>query len=327
MSPRRREVLIFVGGITAWWPRTVHALQTGMPVIGFLGSGSPVAYGPFVAAFRQGLSDSGFIEGKNVTIEFRWAGGRFDRLPALAADLVEREVDVIVTSGGTPSARAAKDATAKIPIVFSGVTDPIGADLVATLAQPGGNLTGLSDISSQLTPKRLELLVELVPQAKVIGLLVNPNSAVSAPMIRDVQAAVPEGIKLEILNASSDSEIDTAFSLIPELGVGAVVVASDPFYSSRRDQLVALSLSYSVPAIYSLREFVLAGGLINYGASVTGTYRQQGIYTAKILNGAKPADLPVLQATAFDLAINLKTASALGITVPQSLLARAELIE
>ena len=300
-----------------------------MPVIGFLGSGSPASYAPFVAAFRQGLSDMGYVEGQNVTIEFRWAGSRYERLPSLADDLAALKVNVIATSGGTPAARAAKEATSTIPIVFSGVTDPVGAGLVASLAAPGGNLTGISDISSALTPRRLELVSELVPQAAVIGLLVNPNnSAVNEPMIRDVrEASHAKHLQLQILNASSDAEIDAALSSLAQQRIGALVVASDPFFSSRREQIVALAASYSVPAIYSLREFVVAGGLINYGPSITGTYRQLGTYVGEILRGAKPADLPVQQAKTFELTINLKTAKALGLTVPQTLLNGAEVIE
>ena len=322
----RRKFLGLAAGAAVARPMVANAAT---PVIGFLGSGSPVPYAPFVAAFRQGLSDTGFVEGQNVAIEFRWAGGRFDRLPALAADLVARKVDVIATGGGTPSARAAKAATSTIPIVFSGVTDPVGSDLVASLDRPGGNATGVSDISSKLTPRRLELVSELVPQATVIALLVNPNNnAVNEPMIRDVQdTARAKSIQLHILNASSDSQIDAAFASVADQGIGALVVASDPFFSSRREQFVALASNHSVPAIYSLREFVVAGGLINYGPSITGTYRQLGIYTGKILNGARPADLPVQQPTAFELAINLKTVRALGLTVPQSLLEQAEAIE
>jgi putative ABC transport system substrate-binding protein len=300
-----------------------------MPVIGFLGSGSPASYAPFVAAFRQGLSDMGYVEGQNVTIEFRWAGSRYERLPSLVGELVDLKVNVIATSGGTPAARAAKGATSTIPIVFSGVTDPVGAGLVASLAAPGGNLTGISDISSALTPRRLELVSELVPQAAVIGLLVNPNnSAVNEPMIRGVQeASDAKRLQLQILNASSDAEIDVALSSIVQQRIGALVVASDPFFSSRREQIVALAASHSVPAIYSLREFVVAGGLINYGASITGTYRQLGTYVGEILKGAKPADLPVQQAKTVELTINLKTAKALGLTVPQTLLDGAEVIE
>ena len=304
------------------------ALAASTPVIGFLGSGSPAAYAPFVAAFREGLSEMEYVEGRNVSIEFRWAGNRFERLPGLATELVERKVDVIATGGGTPAAQAAKNATSTIPIVFSGVADPVGAGLVVSLDKPGGNLTGLSDISSKLTPKRLELVSDLVPQAKIIGLLANPNNAATEPMVQSVrEAAGARNIRLNVLNAASDSEIDAAFSLVAELGIGAIVIASDPFFASRRERLVALAATYSVPAIYSLREFVVAGGLINFGPSITATYHELGNYAAQILKGAKPADLPVRQSTKFELAINLKAAQALGLTVPQSLRERAELIE
>ena len=298
-----------------------------MPVIGFLGGTSPDAPSvvPSLAAFRQGLSETGYVEGQNLAIEYRWAEGRYDRLPALAADLVGRKVDVIATDGGTPSALAAKSATSTIPIVFTGVSDPVGAGLVASLARPGGNLTGFSNLTAELIPKRLELLSELVPQARVIALLVNPTNKAHQGLVRDVQeAARAKGLQLHILRAGTEGEIDAAFAAVVQLQAGALVIGGDPFFYSRHDQLVALASRHAVPAIYNRPEYTVAGGLISYGQSLAATYHQLGIYAGKILKGAKPADLPVQQPTKFELVINLKTAKALGLTVPQALLARAD---
>ena len=296
----------------------------GDPVIGYLGN-TPGPAARLTAAFHQGLSETGYVEGQNVAIEYRWAEGHYDRLPALAAELVGRKVDVIVSTVGTPSALAAKNATSTIPIVFRGGGDPVGDGLVASLARPGGNLTGVILLADELTPKRLELLSELVPQARVIALLVNPNNATAERIIGDVQAAARvRGLQLHILKAASENEIDAAFASLVQLHAGALVVGADPFLSSRREQIVALASRHVVPAIYAWREFADSGGLISYGASLTAAFRQVGTYTGKILNGAKPADLPVQQPTTFELVINLKTAQALGLTVPQSILARAD---
>jgi putative tryptophan/tyrosine transport system substrate-binding protein len=296
-----------------------------MPAIGYLASGSPGSRAPDLAAFRQGLSETGYVEGQNVTIEYRWAEGSYDRLPALAADLVARKVDVIVTTGGLPPALAAKSATSTIPIVFSAGIDPVAEGLVASLARPGGNLTGFSIFVSELMPKRLELLSELVPQAKVIAFLVNPNNAATARAVRVSQeAARAKGVQLAIVKAGSDSEIDAAFATLVQLRAGALIVDGDPFFSSRREQLVALASRRAVPAIYAWREFAAAGGLISYGPSLTAAHRQVGIYAGRILKGEKPADLPVQQPTTFELVVNLKTAKALGLTVPQTILGLAD---
>jgi putative ABC transport system substrate-binding protein len=279
-----------------------------------------------MGAFRQGLSEAGYVEGQNVAIEYRWAEGHYDRLPALAADLVGRKVDLIMATS-PPSALAAKSATSTIPIVFRGGADPVGDGLVASLARPGGNLTGVSLLIDELTAVRLGLLSELVPRAGVIALLMNPKNPNNAPerIIRDVQeAARTKGLQLHVLKASSESEIDASFASLVQLHAGALLVLADPFLSSRREQLVALASRHAVPSIYAWREFAASGGLISYGASLTSAYRLLGPYAAKILKGAKPADLPVQQPTKFELVINLKTAEALGLTVPQTLLARAD---
>jgi len=322
---RRRDLFVLLGGAALAWPRAGRAQQKAMPVIGYLSGTSPGPYAPFVAAFHQGLGDTGYIEGQNVAIEYRWAEGHYDRLPGLAADLVGRKVDLISASGGNASARAAKSATSTIPIVFTSGDDPVATGLVASLARPGGNHTGVSFLVVEQHPKRLELLSELVPQARVIALLVNPNNPNAERVIGDAQdAARAKGVQLPIVKAGSESEIDAAFATLVQMHAGALVVASDAFLNSRRDRLVALASNHAVPAIYAQREDVAAGGLISYGPSITYGYRQLGIYAGKILKGAKPADLPVQQPTRFELVINLKTAKELGLTVPQALLARAD---
>jgi putative ABC transport system substrate-binding protein len=306
-------------------PLAAVAQQKAMPVIGVLYAGSPrSSSAPFMDAFRQGLSEAGYVEGQNLAIEYRWAEGHYDRLPALAADLVGRKVDLIMASS-PPSALAAKSATSTIPIVFRSGADPVRDGLVASLARPGGNLTGVSFIADELTAKRLELLSELAPRAGVIALLMNPNNATAERVIRDVQeAARTKGLKLHVLKASSESEIDTAFASLVQLHAGALVVGADPFLSGRREQLVALASRRAVPSIYAWREFAASGGLISYGPSLTSAFRLVGHYAGKVLKGAKPADLPVQQPTKFELVINLKTAKALGLTIPQSLLLRAD---
>jgi putative ABC transport system substrate-binding protein len=318
-----RRQLVWLLGAAITPTRALRAQQKAIPVIGYLGSESPGPFAPFADAFRQGLSEAGYVEGQNVAIEFRWAEGHYDRLPALAADLVGRNVDVIAAFG-IPSALAAKSATSTIPIVFS-VGDPIERGLVASLARPGGNLTGLSLINVELMPKRLELLAELVPQAGVIALLLNPNNANTERSIRDVQeAARAKGVQLIILKAGTENEIDAAFASLVQLHAGALLVQTDPFFNDRRDQIVALASRHAVPAIYGLREFAASGGLISYGTSFTAAFHLVGVYAGKILAGAKPADLPVQQPTTFELVVNLKTAKALGLTVPPSILARAD---
>jgi putative ABC transport system substrate-binding protein len=325
IAMRRRGFVALLGGAAAW-PLAARAQRKVMPVIGWLNplnAASPSTDDKFLAAFLKGLGESGYIEGQNVAIEYRWAEGRYDRLPELAADLVTRKVDVIAAFGA-PSALAAKRATSTIPIVFDS-GDPIGDGLVGSLARPVGNLTGVSALSVELMPKRLELLSEVVPQARVIALLVNPNNANAERIIRDVQeAARAKGVELPILKAGSASEIDAAFASLVRLHAGALVVGTDIFFDSGRDQLVALASNHAVPAIFESREFAAAGGLISYGSSLASVLRQVGVYTGKILRAAKPADLPVQQPTTFELVINLKTAKALGLIVPQSIFARAD---
>ncbi len=321
---RRRELLLLVtSAVTA--SRTMLAQQKAMPVIGFLGAGSgPSSPDPFLAAFQQGLSEVGYVEGKNLAMEYRAAEGHYDRLPALAADLVGRKVDVIVTPGTVPT-QAAKGATSTIPIVFTGVGDPVGSGLVASLAWPGGNLTGFSNIATELNSKRFELLSELVPQAKVIALLVNPNQPNNERVIREVrEAARAKGVQLPILRAGTEGEIDAAFATLVELHAGALFLGGDPFFFSRREQFLALASRHAIPASYTWREFAATGGLISYGVKVTDSFRQAGVYAGRILRGEKPADLPVQQPTTFELVVNLKTAKALGLTLPPAILARAD---
>ena len=320
----RRTFVQLLGGAAAMWPFAARAQQKRAPVIGYLSGRSLADTAPLVAEFRQGLGETGFVEGQSVAIEYRWAEGHYDRFPALTADLIARKVDLIVVVA-TPAALTVKNATSTIPIVFSYSGDPVAAGLVASLARPGGNLTGVSFLSDELTPKRLELLSELVPKASVFALLVNPNYALTERMIRDMQeAARARGVQLPILKASTESEIGAAFASLVRLQAGALVVQGDPFFNSRRDQIVALASRHAIPAIYQIREFTAAGGLISYGTSFAATLRLVGTYAGKILKGAKPADLPVQQPTTFELVVNLKTAKALGLTIPQSILARAD---
>jgi putative ABC transport system substrate-binding protein len=322
---RRRDFIGAVAGSTIAWPLAVRAQQSAMPVIGFLSPGSPGPGEPLLAAFRQGLSETGHIEGQNFTIEYRWVE-EHDRLPAMAADLVGRKVDLILAITD-PAARAAKNASSTIPVVFFIGGDPVADGLVASLARPGGNLTGVTLFGGELNPKRLELLTELVPQARVIALLVNPNNPLNGAISRisNMQdAARAKGVELHIQKAGSESEIEAAFATLVDLHAGALVIDTDLLFFGRREQLVALAARHSVPAIYYRREFVAAGGLVSYGPSFATAYRQAGIYAGKILKGAKPSDLPVMQPTKFELVINLKTAKALGLTVPQTLQVSAD---
>ena len=320
---RRRELILLVGGAITT-ARGLCAQQKGMPVIGFLGIGSPAENAANLAAVRQGLSETGYVEGNNVAIEYRWAEGHYERLPGLAADLVGRKVDVIMSTGGITGALAAKEATSVIPIVFFSGEDPVKRGFIASLAQPGANLTGVSWLEVELMPKRLELLLELLPGAGMIALLINPKNANAEGMVRDVEAAARVSrVQLQILKASTENEIDDAFAIIVRQQTG-LVVSTDPFFNSRRNQLVALAARHAVPAIYERREFTAAGGLISYGPSFTAAFWQLGDYPGKILKGARPADLPVQQPTRFELVVNLKTAHALGLTVPPSILTRAD---
>ena len=320
----RRELILLLGGAMTAAP-ALRAQQKPVPLIGFLSSGtSGPRVAPFLAAFYQGLSEAGYVEGRDVAIEYRWAWGHYDRLPALAADLVGQKVNLIVAAA-IPAARAAKNATSTTPIVFTAVSDPAGDGLVASLARPGGNLTGVSFLTYELMPKRLELLSELVPQAKVIALLVNPNNSQTEAIIKDMrQAASVRGVQLPIVKAGAEGDFEGAFASLRQLDAGALLVSADPYFNARREQLVVLAARHAVPAIYEWREFIEAGGLVSYGTSLPGMYRQVGNYTGRILKGEKPAELPVQQPTKFELVINLKTAKALGLTISPALLDLAD---
>jgi len=312
-----------LGGAAAW-PLGARG-QLPMPVIGFLSSSSPDGYAPFVAAFHQGLKETGYVAGQNVAIEYRWAEGRIDRLPALAADLVQRRVAVIAATT-VPAVLAAKAATASIPVIFETAGDPIQLGLVASLSQPGGNMTGVANLNLGIAPKRLELLRELVPAVSVVGLLTNPaNPEVTGPVVRASQAAAQTlGLNLHVLNASSEGDFEQVFASLKQLRAGGLVIGPDAFFTDRSRQLAALALRHAVPTIYQHHEFVAAGGLVSYGGLTSDAYRLTGVYTARVLKGEKPADLPVQLATKVELYINLKTARALGLTVPLSLLGRAD---
>jgi putative tryptophan/tyrosine transport system substrate-binding protein len=323
----RREFITLLGGAaaSATWPLTARAQKPAMPVIGFLSARSPSESASVLGAFRQGLGEAGYFEGKNVTIEYRWAEGQYGRLPALAAELVQRQVTVIAATGGEPSAQAAKAATSTIPIVASLGGDPVEAGLVASLSRPGGNLTGATIMGQQLGPKRLELLRQLVPNATAIAMLTNPNFPAASAEARDVRdAAVNLGIQVNVLNATTENEIDTAFLALVQQKADALVIATDAFLLGQRDQLIRLAAHYKVPTIYFLRDFVEAGGLMSYGPNLANSYRQVGVYTGQILRGANPATLPVLQPTHFVFFLNLKTAKVLGLAIPDKLLALAD---
>ena len=322
---RRRDVLGLLGAAAMLRPQFALGQEKTKPVIGFLNGQSPGPWEPLVTAFRKGLAETGFIEGQNLAIEYRWAEGDYEKLPALAAELAGRKVDVIVATGGTRQVPAAKQATSTIPIVFSTGSDPVAEGLVANLARPGGNVTGFTNLTGDLMEKRLELLAEMVPHAKIIALLVNPSNPNAAPLSAELpKAARSKRLRLEVLTASTESGIDAAFAGLGRLQVGALLAGSDAFFNSRREQIVALAAKHAIPAIYDTPAFTEAGGLMTYGPSLTEMYRQLGIYTGKILRGATPGDLPVQQPSKFELIINLKTAKALGLAVPHSLLQRAD---
>jgi ABC-type uncharacterized transport system substrate-binding protein len=320
---KRREFIKLLGGAAAW-PLAARAQQP-MPVIGFLSSQSPDQWAGRLRAFRQGLGETGHVEGRNVAIEYRWGEARNDRLPALAADLVRRQVAVVATPGSGAATLAAKAATTTIPVIFTVAVDPVAAGLVASLNRPSGNLTGLVTLSGEVGPKRLELLHEVVPKATVIALLVNPtNPTVAETTSRDMQAAARKlGLELHVLHASTERDFDTAFAALAQLRSGALVIGPDAFFTARSEQLAARTVRHAVPAIYQY-EFAAAGGLMSYGGSLTDSFRLAGVYTGRILKGEKPADMPVQQTTKVELIINLKAAKALGLTFPLSLLGRAD---
>ena len=322
---RRREFIKLLGGVAGGLPFAAYAQQRSMPLIGYLGIGLPQLQHPFVVAFREGLKETGFVDGETVIIDYRWAEEHYDRLPALAADLVRRKVDMIIATG-EPSLRAAASATSTIPVVFVTGNDPVQSGLVASLAHPGGNMTGFTAIATELLSKRIELLSELLPKARTTALLVNPTAAsVSEVTIRLAQqAASAKDIRLFIVKAGGENDLEAAFASIAEQHADALMVSADAFFFAQRERIVALAARHAIPATYELQEFVSAGGLFSYGPNVASLRRQVGVYAGKILKGARPADLPVQQPTKFDLMINLKAAKALGLTVPPSLLARAD---
>lgn len=321
---KRREFVTLLGGTAAAWPLATRAQQSPMPVVGFLNGATAAGWAPFVAAFRQGLIEAGFIEGKNVAIEYRFAEGSYDRLPAMAAELIHRRVSVIAATT-TPAALAAKAATTAIPVVFTTTGDPVQMGLVASLSRPGGNITGITRLNVEIAPKLLEAMHELVPTATRIALLVNPTGPNAETLSREIEAAARGlGLEVPLLHAATENDLDKVFSTFSQLSAGALVIGTDPFFTTRSQQLATLTLRGGVPAIYSTRAFATAGGLMYYGASITDLYRLAGGYTARILRGEKPADLPVQQSAKVELVINLKTAKALSLKVPQSLVSRAD---
>ena len=321
---KRREFITLLGAAAAW-PLVARAQQPAMPVIGFLSSRSPGESADLVAAFRRGLAEGGYVEGQNVSLEFRWGEGRYERLTAYAVELVRRAVTVIVTAGGDPAAQAAKAATATIPIVFVSGSDPVKVGLVASLNRPGGNITGVHMLILSLGAKRLGLLHELMPAANPVGILVNPNFADALTQLRDVEdAAQSLGLKLVVQKAGTEFEFETAFADLARQKAGAILVIADPFFTSQRVEIAALAARYAMPAVFELREYAAAGGLMSYGPDLADGYRQGGVYAGKILKGQKPAELPIEQPTKLGLVINLKTAKALGLQIPDKLLALAD---
>jgi putative ABC transport system substrate-binding protein len=322
---RRREFVSLIGGAAATWPFAGHAQRPAMPVVGFLNAASPQAYARMSSAFLKGLGEASYIEDQNVKIEYRWAQGEVNRLPAFAADLVHREVSVIAATG-TPAALAAKAATTTVPIVFETGSDPVQLGLVASLSRPGGNITGVAQLAVEVAPKRLELLHELIPTARVIALLVDPTDpAIFEKTTQSVQAAARSlGLELHVLNVSTEPDLDAVFANLVQLRVDGLVISGGQFFNSRNKQIAARALQHMVPTIFPYRDFAAAGGLMSYGASIIDAYRLAGIYTGRVLKGEKPADLPVQQATKIELIINLETAKALGVTVPLSLSGRAD---
>ena len=322
---RRREFITLIGGAVAAWPLAARAQQPTVPVIGFLSGTSSKGYTPYLAAFREGLREGGFVEGQNVTIEYRWADDHYERLPELAADLVTRRVALIAAAGGSPAALAAKSATTTIPIVFQIGVDPVKAGLVSSLNQPGGNITGFANLALEVGPKRLELLHRLVPNATNIAVLVNPARSNVEAETKDMQSAANKlGLQLNVLYASTERDFDKVFATSVQLRAGGVVISGDPFFNTRSEELAAMAIHYMVPAIYQFHEFAAAGGLVSYGSSIKNTHREAGIYTARILKGEKPADLPVQEPSKVELIINLKTAKALGLEIPPSILTSAD---
>jgi len=324
---RRREFIRLIGSVAAIWPLAARAQQSAMPVVGFVNAASPKGYAPLLSAFLKGLSEAGFVDGHNVSIEYRWAEGRVDQLPAMVADLVHRRVAVIAATG-TPAALAVKAATTTIPTVFETAADPVRLGLVASLNQPGANVTGVTSLLMVVGSKRLELLHELVPTARVMALLVNPaNPNVAEINSKELEAAARTlGLELHVLNASTEGDFDAVFTKLAQLRAGGLVISPDPFFTSQSEQLAALTIHHAVPTIHYNPEFVAAGGLLSYGAGSADAYRQAGNYTGRVLSGEKPTDLPIQQATKVELHINLKTAKALGITFPESILQRADAV-
>jgi putative ABC transport system substrate-binding protein len=320
---KRREFITLMGGVAAAWPLVARA-QQAMPVVGFLNSASPEGYAPYVAAFRQGLKETGYVEGQNITIEYRWAEGQYDRLPALLADLLRRNVAVLAATT-TPAARAAKAVTSTVPIVFTTGGDPVELGLVASLNRPGGNVTGVTNLIVELGSKQLGLLRELVSGSIAIAVLVNPNFPGTEKQSRDVEAAARVlGLQLILLRARSEQEIEIAFATMAQQRSGGLLVAVDPFLITRRDQIIALAVRHAIPAVYPVRDFAVAGGLMSYGTDFADSYRQAGIYTGRIVGGEKAADLPVQRSTKFELVVNVKAAKAIGLPIPEAFLARAD---